>query len=97
MLQICTSRLSQMIGVTWSSAQRMLHKLRTSMGDRDEKYRLRGLVQVDDAFIVSKRLAKRGRRTAGKTPALLAVEHRDEGAGFLDTRVIENVKHLQVQ
>ena len=61
-----------------------LRKLRTAMGDRDERYRLRGLVEVvDDAFIGGKRSGKRGRGAAGKTPVLVAVEHRGKGAGFL--------------
>ena len=81
---ISATRLAHMIGVTWRSAQRMLRKLRTAMGDRDERYRLRGLVEVvDDAFIGGKRSGKRGRGAAGKTPVLVAVEHRDKGAGFL--------------
>ena len=80
---ISATRLAHMIGVTWRSAQRMLRKLRTAMGDRDERYRLRGLVEVvDDAFIGGKRSGKRGRGAAGKTPVLVAVEHRDKGAGF---------------
>ena len=68
-------RLSNMIGVTWRSAQRTLRKLRTAMGDRDEPYRLRGLVEVDDAFIGGKQPVKRGREAAAKTPILVVVEH----------------------
>ena len=83
-----------MIGVTWRSAQRMLRKLRTNMGERrNEKYRLRGLIEVDDAFIAG----KRERGAAGKTPVLLAVERRGEGAGFLAAKVIQNVNHQPVQ
>ena len=94
---ISAMRLSNMIGVTWRSAQRMLRKLRTAMGDRDEPYRLRGLVEVDDAFIGGKQPGKRGRGAAGKTPILVAVEHRTKGAGFLAMKVIERVNHQQVQ
>ena len=55
------------------------------------------MVEVDDAFIGGKRPGKRGRGTAGKTPVLLAVERRGEGAGLLATKAIENVNHRQVQ
>ena len=51
---ISATRLAQMIGVTWRSAQLMLRKLRTAMGDRDQAYLPRDLVEIDDALIGGK-------------------------------------------
>ena len=56
---VSATRLAQMIGVTWRSAQLMLRKLRQAMGDRDQAYLLRGLIEIDDAFVGGKRSGKR--------------------------------------
>ncbi len=45
---ISTSRLSQMIGVQWRTAQLMLRKLRHAMNEHDQAYLLRGLIGVDN-------------------------------------------------
>ena len=92
---ISATRLSQMIGVTWRSAQRMLRNLRTAMGDRYEMYRLRGLVEVDDVII--KRAAEGERATVGKKPVQLAVKRHDKGAEFLAAKVIKQIYLQKVQ
>jgi len=94
---ISATRLAKMIGVSWRTAQRMLRKLRTAMAARDNNYRLSGLIEVDDAHIGGKRGGKRGRGAAGKTPVLVAVERRDEQAGFLAIEVIERVNHAAMK
>ena len=48
---ISALRLTKLIGVSWLTAQRMLRKLRTAMGDQNSLYRLRGVIELDDAFI----------------------------------------------
>ena len=52
---ISALRLSKVIGVSWPTAQSMLRKLRHAMGDRDRRYRLKGLVEVDDALVGGRR------------------------------------------
>ena len=52
---ISATRLSQMVGISWISAQKMLRKLRQAMGDRDQPYRCRSCkkffsVKVGTAF-----------------------------------------------
>ena len=94
---ISATRLAEMIEVNWRSAQLMLHKLRKAMGDREQAYLLRGLVEIVDAFIGGKRSGKRGRGAQGKTPVLLAVERRGEGSGYMAAKVLERVDHQQVK
>ena len=50
---ISATRLSQMVGISWTTAQTA-----KAMSDRDQPYRLSGLVEVDDAFIRGKRRGK---------------------------------------
>jgi len=94
---ISATRLSKLIEVHYESARLMLRKLRTAMGDRDQNDRLRGLVEVDDAYIGGQRAGKRGRGAEGKTPVLLAVERRDQGSAFLAAEVLETVHHEPVR
>ncbi len=75
-------RLSRQTGVSWIAAHRMLRKMRHAMADRDSRYRLGGLVELDDAFIGGKRTGgKSGGGVEGKTPVLVAVESRKISAG----------------
>lgn len=90
-------RLSKLIGVSWPTAQSMLRKLRHAMGDRDRAYWLSGLIEVDDAFVGGTRQGKAGRGAEGRTPVLLAVEHRDKGAGYLSAQVVEHVDHAHIR
>lgn len=76
-------RLSKQIGVSWITATRMLRKIRIAMGHRDSLYRLHDLIEIDDAFVGGKRSGKRGRGAEGKSVVLVAIENRDQRAGFI--------------
>jgi hypothetical protein len=45
----------------------MLHKIRKAMGDRDQRYRLSGLVEVDEGYVGGEEHGQgpRGRGNAG--------------------------------
>jgi hypothetical protein len=58
---ISALRLTKLIGVSWITAHRMLRKLRVAMGDQNRLYRLKGIIELDDAIVGGKRLNKRGR------------------------------------
>jgi transposase-like protein len=88
---ISALRLTKLIGVSWLTAQRMLRKLRTAMGDQDSLYRLRGVIELDDAFIGGKRAGKRGRGAAGKTAILVACEHNDGKPGFVAMKAVKGI------
>ena len=58
--EISATRMSHMVGISWTSVKQMLRKLRqAAISDRDRPYRLSGLLEVDDAFIGGKRRGKR--------------------------------------
>ena len=67
---IAALRPLKIIGVSWPTAQLMMRKLRHAAGNRDRRYRLKGLVEVDDALISG----KRGRGAAGKKSVLICVQ-----------------------
>ena len=41
--------LMRQLGVSYPTAWRIHHKLMTAMGEREERYRLHGAVQIGDA------------------------------------------------
>jgi transposase-like protein len=89
---ISAERLRKLIGVSWITASRMLRKLRAAMGERDARYRLTDLIELDDALVGGRRSGgKRGRGAEGKTPILVAVENRGERAGFVAIEVTPSV------
>lgn len=60
--------LASQIGVTYKTAWLMLHKIRQAMAKRDERYRLAGLIEMDDAFFgAPTEGGKRGRGTEKAT------------------------------
>lgn len=89
---ISATRLAKHIGVSWITARRMLQKIRTAMGHRDSIYRLRDLIELDDAFIGGKRTGgKRGQGAAGKTAVLVSVENRGKKAGFMAIQAVKTI------
>jgi transposase-like protein len=71
--------LKKKIGVAYFTAWTMLHKIRHAVGERDEKYRLCGTAEIDEAFFGAPTAGgKRGRGT-DKTPVLAAVSLSEAG------------------
>lgn len=85
---ISALQLSRELEISYSSAWYLLHRLRKAMGQRDQKYLLSGIVELDDAYFGSpKPNGKRGRGTE-KTSALVAVSLTEKGAPrFLKVQV----------
>lgn len=94
------------VGVSISEMQRILeigqyrtawlmaHKIRKAMADRDARYSLAGLIEMDDSFFGPKG-SKRGRGSERKNTVLCAVSlYRDrkgeEKPGFAHMQVVEN-------
>jgi len=94
---ISVIRLSKHIGVSWLTARNILKKIRTAMAHRDSIYRLEKLIEFDDAYVGEKRTGKRGRKTEGKKPVLVAVETRDKGAGFVAMQAVDTVSKKTVR
>lgn len=67
------------------------------MGHRDSLYQLSGTIEIDDALVGDKRKGKRGRSAEGKTPVLVAVEHKGESAGFIAMQAVNSICHNNVE
>jgi len=66
------------------------------MEDRDTRYNLRGMVELDDTYIGGKRKpGKRGRGARSKVPVLVAVESRPKGCGHVALRKVTSVTSSQ--
>ena len=94
---ISAMRLAKQIGVSWITASRMLRKIRIAMGHRDSIYRLHDLIEIDDALVGGRRSGgKRGRGAEGKSPVLVAIENRDQRAGFIAMQQVSAVTKASV-
>lgn len=81
---ISAMQLAKEIGVSYPTAWLMLHKIRKAMSDRDQRYRLSGLVEVDEGYVGGEEHGKghTGRGKPGlrsKSVVAVAVERRAPG------------------
>jgi len=68
------------------------------MEDRDIRYTLRGMVELDDTYIGGKKKpGKRGRGARSKVPVLVAVESRSKGCGHVALRKVASVTCSQAK
>jgi len=70
---ISSLELGRRLGVTQTTAWTLKHKLAQVMIERNAAKRLRGEVQMDDAYIGGRHPGTHGRGAAGKTPFVAAV------------------------
>ena len=63
---ISAVQLSRTLGICYESAWYLLHRIRRAMTQRDEKYALSGIVEMDDGY-VKHRKASAIRRFAAST------------------------------
>jgi transposase-like protein len=94
------------LGISYPTAWSWCHKIRSAMQDRDTRYTLQGVVEIDDTYIGGKwKPGKRGRGARSKVPVLVAVESRPEGCGYvalsklqsLTSRWAKSFLHQKVQ
>ena len=76
---ISSIELARRLGVTQTTAWVMKHKLAQVMLERNASKKLKGKVQMDDAYIGGQRPGRPGRGAAGKTPFVAAVATTDDG------------------
>jgi len=70
------------LGLSYQTAWTWCHKIRKAMEDRDTRYTLEGLLELDDTYIGGKKKpGKPGRGAGGKVPIMVAVESRPKGSG----------------
>jgi ribosomal protein L37AE/L43A len=77
---VSSIELGRRLGVKQPTAWLLKHKLMRAMANReDQKPKLEGRVEIDDAYLGGERSGgKRGRGAAGKTPIVAAVETTPE-------------------
>jgi transposase len=80
--------LQRTLGVTYKTAWRIGHQIRSLMEKADGFEMLKGHVELDEAYVGGKRSGKRGRGAEGKT----IVMGLKERGGPIKTEVIPNVK-----
>jgi len=76
---ISAAQLAEEIGVSYPTAWRMQHKIRKAMEDREQSYRLHGLVEVDEGYVGGQEPGTNGRGSRTKSVVAVAVEHAAEG------------------
>ena len=93
----------QKAGVSMLALQKMLkmpsyqtvwtmgQKIRQAMASRNERYALKGLVEMDDAFFGGKGRGKRGRGAAKKAKVRVMAENRDDHPGFAAMQVVDEL------
>lgn len=76
---------------SYQTAWTMLHKIRSALGSRPSA-RLRGIVEVDETYVGSVELGRRGGRQAGnKVIVVAAVEQREHHAGRVRLAAVKGV------
>lgn len=85
---ISALELSRQLGVTYDTAWTVKQKLMAAMGERNKAYKLKGSVQIDDAYLGGERKGPSGRGAEGKTPFLAAVETRDGKPFYIKLRLV---------
>lgn len=82
--------ISKELGVSYWVAWTLLQKIRHAMGQQDKKYKLRGIVEFDEAYFGSEQRDGKAGRGTGKSKVLVAVSTNEdkEYAGFAKMRVV---------
>ncbi len=91
-------QLSRTLGICYDSAWHLLDRIRTAMGQRDEKYLLSGIVELDDGYVGGpSHNGKRGRGT-DKAKIVVAVSKTANSAPlFARMKVVDNVQGKTLQ
>ena len=77
-------QLQHDLDLSYPTAWTWCQKIREAMQQRDTRYALNGIIELDDTYIGGKnKPGKRGRGANGKTPVLVAVEVRKKGSGHV--------------
>lgn len=89
--------LMRELSVTYKTAWFILHRLRIAMSNREEKYMLDGIVELDDTYIgASSHEKKRGRGTT-KAKVIVGVSKTAEGSvNFVKMAVLPNLKGITI-
>ena len=78
---ISAVQLMKEIGVSYVTAWTMQHKIRKAMEDRDQRYKLHGIIEMDEGYVggAESGEGRRGRGAESKCVVGVAVEHAAVG------------------
>jgi len=95
---ISAVQLARQLELSYESSWYLLKRIRKAMGQRDQKYLLSGLIEMDDAYFGGqKHGGKRGRGTE-QEPAILAISKTTAGMPlFLHISQTETLKTADLQ
>jgi transposase-like protein len=96
---ISAVQLAKEIGVGYPTAWLMLHKIRKAMSDRDRRYRLSGLVEVDEGYVGGEEhgQGRRGRGRRGvRTNSVVAVAVERRAVGKPGQKPVPGFAALEV-
>ena len=85
--------LQRQLGVTYKTAWRMGHMIRTQMGDADFQGLLSGHVEADETYVGGKRHGKAGRGAAGKV-VVMGIKQR---GGPVKATVVPDAKTVSLR
>jgi len=83
---------SHMLGISYKRAWLISHKVRQAMADRDSRYMLAGLVELDESYFGGRKKGKHGRGATGKRAVLIAVSLGGKAPLHARMSVLEGVK-----
>ena len=89
---VASLELARQLDVKWDTAWLIKQKLMEVMRQRNRTYKLKGTIQIDDAYLGGVKPAKpgkSGRGAPGKTPFVIAVETRDTKPVYTHVRRVE--------
>ena len=95
---ISAVQLQKTLDICYESAWYLLVRIRSAMGQRDQKYLLSDIVEMDDAYVGG--TTHDGKRGRGTDQSPIAVAHSKSEAGkprFLRIGTLENLKHQSLQ
>ena len=71
-------QLSKELAIPYNRAWLMLHKIRSAMAQRDSRYKLNGIIEIDEAYFGAPDPGRKGRSTR-RVKALVAVGLTEDG------------------
>jgi transposase-like protein len=89
--------LARQLGVKWDTAWLIKQKLMETMRQRNKRYKLKGEVQLDDAYLGGEKPGKRGRGAASKIPFVIAVETREDKPVYTQLRCVSGFTSQEIK
>lgn len=86
-------QLSRVLNLPYNTAWFLLHRIRNAMAERDNRYMLKGIVELDDTYLgKAKKGSKRGRGTA-KSKVVIALSKGEDGKPqYVKMQVVPDLK-----